>query len=72
MWDSVYMTPESSGIAMALLRHVVLDIRRQSSKAVEHISLPTPTAFPACKENIGQIEDRLAAFNLWQDPDESE
>jgi len=55
MWDSAYTTPELSDIAMALIRHMVVDIRRQNGKVVQHISLPKPTAFPACKENFGKM-----------------
>ena len=56
MWDSAYTMPESSDIAMALIRHKVLDSRRQNGKAVQHISLPKPMAFPACKGNLGKMQ----------------
>jgi len=72
MWDGAYTTPESSDIAMALIRHKVLDIRRQNGKAVQRISLPKPTAFPACEENLGKMKERLAALEARQDSDESE
>jgi len=72
MWDSAYMAPELSDIAMALIRHKVLDIRRQNGKAVQHISLPEPTASPACKENLGKMRKRLVALEVRQDSDESE
>jgi len=72
MWDRAYTTPESSDIAMALISHKVLDIRRQNHKAVQGISLLHPTAFPACEENLGTMKERLAAFEAWQDSDESE
>jgi len=66
------MTPESSDIAMALIGHKVLDIRRQNGKAVKCIRLPKPTAFPACEDNLGKINKRLAALEGQQDSDESE
>jgi len=72
MWDSVYTTPESLDIAMALIIHKVLDIRRQNGKAFQRISLPKPTAFPQCKENLGKIKETLAALEALQDPEDSE
>jgi hypothetical protein len=72
MWDSVYMTPESSDIAIALIRHKVLDIRRQNSKAVQRISLAKPTAFLACKENLGKMKEKLAALEALQHLEDSE
>jgi len=72
MWDSAYTTPESSDNAMALIRHKVLDIRRQNGEVVRRISLPKPTAFPACEENLGKMKERLAALEARQDLDESE
>jgi len=72
MWDSAYTMPESSDIAMALIRHKVLDIRRQNGKAVQRIGLPKPTAFPACKENLGKMKEKFAALEALQDPEDSE
>jgi hypothetical protein len=72
MWDSTYMTPESSDIAMALIRHKVLDIRRQNGKAVQPISLAKPMAFPACKEILGKLKEKLAALEALQDPEDSD
>jgi len=72
MWDSAYTTPESSDLAMALMRHMVLHIRRQNGKAVQRISLPKLTAFPACEENLGKMKESLAALDARQDSDESE
>jgi len=57
---------------MALVRHKVLDIRRQNGKAVQHIGLPKPMAFPACKENLGKMKEKLAALEALQDPEDSE
>jgi len=56
---------------MALIRHKVLDIRRQNGKAVQRISLPKPMAFPACQENLRKMKERLAALEARQDSDES-
>lgn len=72
MWDSAYTTPESSDIAMALIRHKVLDIRRQNDKAVECIRLPKPTTFPACQENLGKMKEKLAALQVLHDPEDSD
>jgi hypothetical protein len=66
------MTPASSDIAMAFIRHKVLDIRRQNSKAVQHISLPKLTAFLACKENLSKIKAKLVALEALQNPEDSE
>jgi len=57
---------------MAIIRHKVLDIRRQNSKAVQLISLSKPTAFPACEETLSKMKERLAALKARQDSDESE
>jgi len=72
MWDSAYTTPESSDLAMALIRHMVLDIKRQNCKAVQRICLPKPTASPACKENLGKMKKTFAALEALQDPEDSE
>jgi hypothetical protein len=72
MWDSVYTMPESSNIAMALSRHKVLDIRRKNGKVVQHISLPKPMAFLACKKYLGKMKETLAALGVQQDPEDSE
>jgi len=72
MGDSVYMTPESSDIAMVIIKHKVLDIRRQTGKAVESRSLPQPTAFPACKENLCKMKQKFAALEALHDPENSE
>jgi hypothetical protein len=72
MWDSMYTTPELSDIAMALIRHKVLDIRRQNGKAVQRIGLPKPTAFLACKVNLGKMKEKSAALEVLQDPENSE
>jgi len=69
MWDSAYTTPESSDIAIALIRHKDMDIRRQNGKAAQRISLPQTTAFPACKENLNKMKERLAALEAQQDSD---
>jgi len=72
MWDCAYTMPESSDIAMALIRYKVLDIRRQNGKAVQCISLPKPTAFLACMANLGKMEERLTALEARQASDEYE
>jgi len=72
MWDSTYTTPELSEIAMALIRHKVLDMGRQNGKAVQRISAQKPTAFPACKENLGKMKEKLVALEALQDPEDSE
>lgn len=72
MGDSAYTTPEPSDNAMALIRNMVLLIRRQNGKAVQCIWLPTPTALPACEENIGMKKEGRVAFDAWHDSDESE
>jgi len=72
MWDSAYMTPESSDIAMALMRHKVLDIRRQNGKVLKCINLPKPTAFLSCEEIVGRMKERLAALEGQHDSDGSE
>jgi len=72
MWDSAYTTLELPDIAMALIRHKVLDIRRQNGKAVQHISPPKLTAFPACKENLTRMKEKLAALEVLQHPEDSE
>jgi hypothetical protein len=56
------MTSKWLDIAMALIRHNVLDIRRQNGQAVQHISLPKPTAFLAYKENLSMMKQKLAAL----------
>jgi len=72
MWDSAYTMPESSDIAMGVIRHKVLNIRRHNGKVAQHISLPKPTAFPACEENLNHMKERLAALEARQDWDQSE
>jgi len=57
---------------MALIRHEVLNIRKQNGKAVQCISLPKLTVFPACKENIGRMKDKLVALEVLQDLENSE
>jgi len=64
--------PESSDIAITSIRPKVVEIRRQNSKAIQRISLPNPTAFPAREENISQMNERLAAVQGGQDSDKSE
>jgi len=71
MWDSAYTMPRLSDIGMVSIRHMVLDIRRQNGTAVQRISLPEPTAFPACEENFGKMKERLVALEAQQDSDES-
>jgi len=66
------MTPELSDITMALIRHKILDIRRQYGKAVQRISLPKPTAFLSFKENLGKMKDESVALEALQDPEDSE
>jgi len=72
MWDSVYTTSESWDIAMAWNRNTVLGSRRRNGKVAQCISLPNPTAFPACKENLGKMKERLEALEARQDSDKSE
>jgi len=57
---------------MALIRDMVLDGRRPNGKAVQHIRLPKPTVFPACKEYPGMMKDILSALEVLQDPEVSE
>jgi hypothetical protein len=57
---------------MALIRPKVLNIRRQNGKAIQRISLSKPTAFPACKENLGKMKEKYAALEALQDPEDSE
>jgi len=71
MWDSAYTTPQSSDIAMALIRHQILDIRKQNGKAVQRISLPKQMELPAWKENLGKMKEKLAALEALQDPENS-
>ena len=72
MLDSTYIMPESSDIAMALISHKVLDIRRQNGKVVQCISLPKPLEFPACKENLGKMQGKVVAPVVRQDLEDSE
>jgi hypothetical protein len=52
---------------MALLRHKVLDIRRQIGKAIQCIILPILTAFPACNDGLGKMKEKLAALQALED-----
>jgi hypothetical protein len=72
MGDSVYLMPESSDIAMALIRQNVLDISRQNGKEVQGIKLPKLTAFPAFKESLGYMKEKLVSLEALQDPEDSE
>jgi hypothetical protein len=72
MWDSVYTMPESSYIAMALLRHKVLDIKKQNGMADQRIKLSKPMALLACKEIFGKMNEKLVALEVLQDLGNSE
>jgi hypothetical protein len=59
-------------MATGFIRHKVLDIQGQNSKAVKHMSLPKLTPFPACKENLGMMKEKLVALEALQYPEDSE
>jgi len=67
MWDSVFATLEFSNITMSLIRHNILDIRRQKGMVVQHISLPKLKPFTAYEENLVKMKHKLLVLEAWQD-----